>query len=70
MQRFEIYLIFASLAIFSAASFLIPYCNHKTLALILTASSAIPGVSLDGLKTLTISIFSFISLSFATTFSP
>ena len=52
MQRLEIYLIFASFAIFSAASFLIPYCNHKTFALIFTASSAIPGVSLDGLKKL------------------
>jgi len=49
-------LIFALFDIFSDASFLIPYCNHKTLALIFNASSAIAGVSSDGLNTFTISI--------------
>ena len=64
------YSIFLVSNISLASLLLIPNCNQRTLALILTVSSAYLKASTDGLKTSTISIETLISSSFAKTSSP
>jgi len=55
---------------FLASSLLIPSCNQRTLAPILTLSFAYLLASADGLNTSTISIGILISSSFSKTSSP
>ena len=60
----------ADLEISSASLFWIPNCNQSVLAPTLMAFFAISGVSFDGLKTFTMSIWEEMSSNFSTIVSP